>query len=75
VPVAAGDRGIMVFIVTGESGSGPVSTTSDSPLSALQQARKLADEGARNVLIDADGQEFAPADFRRLFVEPGPVGT
>ncbi len=65
----------MVFIVTGESENGPVSTTSDSPLAALQQARKLADEGARNVLIDADGQEFAPADFKRLFVEPGPVGT
>jgi hypothetical protein len=37
--------------------------------------RRLADEGARNVLIDADGQEYAPADFKRLFVEPGPVGT
>jgi hypothetical protein len=26
-------------------------------------------------LIDADGQEYAPADFRRLFVEPGSSGT
>jgi hypothetical protein len=65
----------MIFIVTGDGEHGPVSTTCDSPLAAVQQARKLANEGARNVLIDADGQEFAPADFRRLFVEPGPVGA
>jgi hypothetical protein len=65
----------MIFIVTGDGEHGPVSTTCDSPRAAVQQARKLADEGARNVLIDADGQEYAPADFRRLFVEPGPVGT
>ena len=39
-------------------------------LAALQSARRLADEGARNVLIDADGHEFVPADFKRLFVEP-----
>ena len=65
----------MIFIVTGDGEHGPVSTTCDSPLAALQQARRLSDEGARNVLIDADGQEYAPADFQRLFVEPGPVGT
>ena len=59
----------MIFIVTGESENGPVSTTSETPVTALQQARRLADEGARNVLIDADGQEYAPADFKRLFVE------
>ncbi len=71
----AGMEDPMIFVVIGEGEHGPVSKTCDSPLAALQQAWKLADEGARNVLIDADGQEFAPADFRRLFVEPGPVGT
>jgi hypothetical protein len=65
----------MIFIVTGGGENGPVSTTSETALAALQQARRLADEGARNVLIDADGQEYAPADFKHLFVEPGPVGT
>jgi hypothetical protein len=65
----------MIFIVTGDGEHGPVSTTCETAVAALQQARRLADEGARSVLIDADGQEFAPADFKRLFVEPGPVGT
>jgi len=65
----------MIFVIIGDGEHGPVSSTCDSPLAALQQARELADEGVRNVLIDSDGQEFAPADFRRLFVEPGPVGT
>jgi hypothetical protein len=65
----------MIFIVTGEGEHGPVSTTCETAIAALQQARRLADEGARNVLIDADGQEFVPAEFKRLFVEPGPVGT
>ncbi len=65
----------MVFIVTGDGEHGPVSITCDSPLAAVQQARKLADEGVQNVLIDADDQEYPPADFRRLFIEPGPVGT
>jgi len=64
----------MIFIV-GEGEHGPVSTTCETAVAALQQARRLADEGARNVLIDADGQEYAPVDFRRLFVEPGSVGT
>ncbi len=65
----------MIFIVTGDGEHGPVSTTSETPVAALQQARKMADEGVQNLLIDADGKEYAPADFRRLFVEPGPVGT
>ena len=65
----------MIFVVIGEGENGPVSTTCETPVAALQQARRLTDEGARNVLIDADGKEFAPADFRRLFVEPGPVGA
>ena len=60
----------MIFIVTGDGEHGPVSTTSETPMAALQSARRLADEGARNVLIDADGHEFVPADFKRLFVEP-----
>ena len=59
----------MIFIVMGEGENGPVSTTSDTAVAALQQARRLADEGARNVLIDASGQEYAPADFERLFVD------
>ena len=59
----------MIFIVTGDGEHGPVSTTSETPMAALQSARRLADEGARNVLIDADGHEFVPADFKRLLVE------
>jgi hypothetical protein len=46
----------MIFVVTGEGEHGPVSTTCKTPVSALQQARRLADDGARNVMIDADGQ-------------------
>ncbi len=65
----------MIFIVTGDGEHGPVSTTCKTPVAALQGARRLADEGVKNVLIDANGQEYAPADFKRLFVEPGPVGT
>jgi hypothetical protein len=61
--------------VRGRERHGPVSTTCETAVSALQSARRLADEGARNVLIDADGQEYAPADFKRLFVEPGSVET
>jgi hypothetical protein len=66
---------LLIFIVTGEGENGPVSATCETAVAALQSARRLADEGARNVLIDADGQEYAPADFKRLFVEPGPVTT
>ncbi|MBL0407200.1 hypothetical protein JKG68_25040 [Microvirga aerilata] len=65
----------MIFIVTGENESGPVSATCETAVAALQQSRRLADQGARIVLIDADGQEFAPSDFKRLFIEPGPVTT
>jgi hypothetical protein len=65
----------MIFIVTGDGEHGPVSTTCETPVAALQQARRLADQGVRNVLIDADGQEYVPSDFKRLFVEPGPAGT
>ena len=66
---------LMIFVIIGDGEHGPVSATCETAVAALQQARRLADEGARNVLIDADGQEYAPADFKRLFVEPGPVGT
>jgi hypothetical protein len=60
----------MIFIITGERENRPISTTCETAVAALQAARRLADEGARNVLIDVDGQEFVPADFKRLFVEP-----
>jgi hypothetical protein len=60
----------MNFIITGERENRPVSTTCGTAVAALQAARRLADERARNVLIDADGQDFVPADFKRLFVEP-----
>jgi hypothetical protein len=58
----------MIFVVTGEGEHGPVSSTCKTPIAALQQARRLADEGARSILIDAGGQGYAPADFVRLFV-------
>ncbi len=65
----------MIFVVTGEGENGPVSTTFETAVAVLQQARRLADEGVRNVLIDANGQEYAPADFKRLFVEPHETET
>ena len=65
----------MIFIVTGDGEHGPVSTTCETPVAALQQARRLADDGIKGVLIDADGQEYAPADFQRLFIQPDPTGT
>jgi hypothetical protein len=74
-PTISETEKFMIFIVTGEGEHGPVSNSCETAVAALQQARRLADEGVKNVLIDADGQEFAPADFKRLFVEPGPVGT
>ena len=54
----------MIFIVTGEGEHGPVSTTCETAVAALQSARRLADEGARNVLIDADGQEYVACRFQ-----------
>lgn len=65
----------MIFVVTGEGEHGPVSRTCNTPVSALQQARRLADDGARNVMIDADGQEYVPADFQRHFIQIDPTGT
>ncbi len=63
----------MIFIVTGDGEHGPVSATCETPVAALQQARRLADQGVRNVLIDADGQEYAPRDFDQRFVQPAPI--
>ncbi len=65
----------MLFVIAGDGEHGPVSISFETPVAAIQRAQRLADQGVRNVSIDADGQEYAPADFRRLFVEPGPVGT
>ena len=61
----------MFFIVTGDGENGPVSVTCHSGAAALERARALSDRGVRAVLIDADGKDYAPADFKRLFVEPG----
>ncbi len=63
----------MFFIVTGLGETGPVSSTCDTAFSAPEKARRLADQGVKDVLIDADGQEYAPGDFSRLFVEPDPA--
>jgi hypothetical protein len=65
----------MIFIITGEGERGPVSSTCQTPIAALQKAQTLADEGVRNVLIDADGREYAPRDFDRRFVQPAPIET
>ena len=65
----------MIFITTGDGEKGPVSSTCQTPVAALQRAQRLADEGARNILIDADGMEYAPADFDRRFVQPAPLET
>ena len=58
----------MIFIVTGTGEVGPVSRTCETPAAAVDQARVLTEHGIRDVLIDADGQEYAPTDFNRLFV-------
>ncbi len=61
----------MIFIVTGDGENGPVFVTCHSAATALERARALSDRGVRDVLIDAHGKDYAPADFMRLFVEPG----
>ncbi len=61
----------MIFIVSGTGETAPVSRTCATAVAALEQARRRTDQGIRDVLIDADGQEYAPADFKRLFIEPG----
>ena len=63
-------EGQMFFIVTGQGEAVLVSSTCDTAPSALEKARRLTDQGVRDVLIDAHGQEYAPGDFNRLFVEP-----
>jgi 3-oxoacyl-(acyl-carrier-protein) synthase len=59
----------MVFVVTGNAENGAVATTCESAATALEKARSLIADGARDVLItDADGLQHALADFDRLFV-------
>lgn len=55
----------MIFIVSGEREGRVVSVTCDSAQAAVQTARRLIDNGADGVLIDANGQEYAAADFER----------
>ncbi len=65
----------MIFIVSGSGETALVSHMCQTPVAALEQARRLTEQGVRDVLIDADGQEYAPADFNRLFIEPGLADT
>jgi hypothetical protein len=60
----------MIFVVIGAGEAGPVSRTCKTAAAALEQARRLTEQGIRDVLIDANGQEYAPADFDRLFITP-----
>jgi hypothetical protein len=60
----------MIFVVIGTGEAGPVSRTCETAAAALEQARRFNEQGIRDVLIDADGQEYAPADFDRLFIAP-----
>ncbi len=61
--------GSMFFVVTGNAEIGAVAITCGSAAAAMEKARSLIAEGARDVLItDADGLQHAPADFDRLFV-------
>jgi hypothetical protein len=49
--------------------NGAVAITYESVATAVEKARTLIADGARDVLItDADGLQHAPADFDRLFV-------
>ncbi len=45
-----------------------MSGTWETAAAALDQARLVAEQSIRDVLIEADGREYAPADFKRLFV-------
>jgi len=63
----------MIFIVTGDGENGPVSATCNSAAAALERARVLSDRGVRDVLIGADGQQYAPPDFARLVLAPDPT--
>jgi len=61
----------MIFIVTGQREAGPVSYACDTAAGALERARWFAAHGVRDLLIDADGQWYPPAEFERRFLEPG----
>jgi hypothetical protein len=50
----------MIFIVIGAGEAGPVSSTCKTAAAALEQARRLNEQGIRDVLIDANGQDRAP---------------
>ncbi len=65
-----GTGGLIIFIVSGSGEAALVSRTCRTPVAALEQARLVTDQGVRDMLIDANGQEYSPADFTRLFVEP-----
>ena len=60
----------MIFIVTGEREGRPVSYACDTPAGALGQARWFAAHGIRDLLIDADGHWYPPAEFERKFRQP-----
>jgi protein-L-isoaspartate O-methyltransferase len=50
-----------------------MAVTCETAAAAVEKARALGIEGARDVLIaDADGVQHAPADFDRLFVAAAP---
>jgi protein-L-isoaspartate O-methyltransferase len=63
----------MFFVVTGIGEQGAMAVTCETAAAAVEKARALGIEGARDVLIaDADGVQHAPADFDRLFVAAAP---
>lgn len=59
----------MFFVVTGDGPDGPVSSTCESAAAAHERAVTMSQNGLRDVLIaDAEGRQYAPADFLRKFV-------
>ena len=60
----------MIFIVTANSSTGPVSITCETASEALEAALGLMNRGTDDVLIDAGGTQFAAAEFRLRFIDP-----